>query len=87
MERRITATELARRLGDILGRIRYQGESFTVERNGKPVARLTPIRGPQPATAAGAFALTENNLYTVEAFKEYAISFPEEYDIESLMNK
>ncbi len=24
------------------------------------------------ATAAGAFSLTENNLYTVEAFKEYA---------------
>jgi len=56
MEKRITATELARRLGDILGRIRYQGESFTVERNGKPVARLTPIREPQPATVAEAFA-------------------------------
>ena len=56
MEKRISATELARRLGDILGRIIYQGESFTVERNGKPVARLTPVRDPQPATVAEAFA-------------------------------
>jgi prevent-host-death family protein len=56
MEKRISATELARRLGDILGRIRYRGDTFTVERNGKPVARLTPIREPRPATVAEAFA-------------------------------
>lgn len=56
MEKRITATDLARRLGDILGRIRYQGESFTVERNGRPVARLTPVRDAQSATLAEAFA-------------------------------
>lgn len=56
MEKRISATELARRLGDILGRIRYQGESFTVERNGRPVARLTPVREPEPATLVEAIA-------------------------------
>jgi antitoxin (DNA-binding transcriptional repressor) of toxin-antitoxin stability system len=50
MEKRISATSLARNLGDILGRIRYQGESFTVERNGRPVARLTPVRGAQAVT-------------------------------------
>ncbi len=43
MEYRISATELARRLGDILGRIRYRAESFIVERNGKPVARIGPV--------------------------------------------
>lgn len=43
MELRITATELARRLGDILGKIRYRGDEFVVERNGEPVARLGPI--------------------------------------------
>ena len=43
MEYRISATELARRLGDILGRIRYRSESFIVERNGKPVARIGPV--------------------------------------------
>ena len=45
MEGRISATQLARRLGDILGRVRYRGESFVVERNGDPVARLVPAPG------------------------------------------
>ncbi len=43
MESTISATELARKLGDVLGRIRYRGESFVVERNGEPVARLGPL--------------------------------------------
>lgn len=43
METKITATELVRRLGDVLGRIRYRGDSFVVERNGEPVAKLTPL--------------------------------------------
>lgn len=50
MENKVSATELARSLGDILGRIRYKGESFTVVRNGRPVARLTPVRDPHPVT-------------------------------------
>lgn len=47
MDYRISATELARHLGDILGRIRYRGDSFTVERNGTPVARIGPVAGPR----------------------------------------
>jgi hypothetical protein len=43
MEIRITATELARKLGDVLGRIRYRSESFVVERNGEAVARILPM--------------------------------------------
>jgi prevent-host-death family protein len=43
MEGRISATDLARRLGDILGRVRYRSERFVVERNGDPVARLVPL--------------------------------------------
>ncbi len=39
----ISATELARKLGDVLGRIRYRGDSFVVERNGEPVARISPL--------------------------------------------
>jgi antitoxin (DNA-binding transcriptional repressor) of toxin-antitoxin stability system len=42
MEKVISATVLARRLGDVLGRIRYRGESFLIERNGVAVARLVP---------------------------------------------
>ena len=50
MEGRISATELARRLGDILGRVRYRGDSFLVERNGDPVARLVPVPGKATTT-------------------------------------
>ncbi len=55
MEHRISATELARSLGDVLGRIRYKGESFTVVKNGHPVARITPIRPAHSATVREAF--------------------------------
>ena len=43
MESSITATRLARELGDVLGRIRYRGDSFVIERNGEPIARMVPI--------------------------------------------
>ena len=49
-EHRISATDLARRLGDVLGRIRYRGERFLVERNGTPVARLEPVAGRSAVT-------------------------------------
>lgn len=52
MELRISATELARRLGDVLGKIRYRGDTFVVERNGEPVARI----GPLPAESAASLA-------------------------------
>ncbi len=56
MDRRITATELARRLGDVLGRIRYRGDHFLVEKNGVPVARLVPVAGAHPGTLGEALA-------------------------------
>jgi prevent-host-death family protein len=43
VEHRISATQLARRLGSVLGRVRYRGDSFLVERNGEPVARVLPV--------------------------------------------
>ena len=46
METVITATELARNLSDVLNRARYKGETFNVERNGEPVAKIEPP--PQP---------------------------------------
>jgi len=45
---RISSTELARSIGDILGRVRYGRESFVVERNGKEVALLTPTSDASP---------------------------------------
>lgn len=43
MEHRVSATELARNVGDVLGKIRYRGDSFVIERNGEPVARIIPL--------------------------------------------
>ena len=43
METKITATELARNLSDILNRVRYKGESFVIERNGERVAEIKPV--------------------------------------------
>ncbi len=43
MEYTIRATELARTLGDVLAKVRYRHDSFVVERNGTPVARVVPI--------------------------------------------
>ena len=60
MEHRISATELARKLGDVLGRVRYRGDSFLVERNGAPVARLVPVPGVPGASlreALGAWSM------------------------------
>jgi len=42
MATKITATELARNLSDILNRARYKGESFVIERNGEPIATVEP---------------------------------------------
>ena len=43
MSTKITATELAKSLSDILNRVRYRGESFVVERNGEAVAEIRPL--------------------------------------------
>jgi prevent-host-death family protein len=42
MATRITATELARNLSDILNRVKYKGEEFVVERKGEPLAKIGP---------------------------------------------
>lgn len=52
----VSATTLARRLGDVLGRIRYRRDSFVIERNGVAVATLEPIETDSGATARAALA-------------------------------
>ena len=51
----ISATTLARQVGDLLGRIRYRGESFVIERNGVAVARLGPAGPTHPEPLSTAF--------------------------------
>ena len=58
-ETRITATELARNLSDILNRVRYKGERFRIERNGETVAVLEPGEERKRFTVADFIALIE----------------------------
>ena len=44
MAQRISATELVKKLSDVLNRIRDDGDSFLVEPNGSPVVRVIPLR-------------------------------------------
>jgi hypothetical protein len=50
MERRVTATELARSVGEILAQVRYRSESFLIERNGEVIARIIPEPRRTPGT-------------------------------------
>jgi prevent-host-death family protein len=57
METPVSATELARKLGDYLARVRYRRESFVVEKNGKAVARVIPAGNPEPVPLSRALAI------------------------------
>ena len=44
METRVSATFVARNFSDILDRVAASGETFVVERRGRPVCRIEPVR-------------------------------------------
>jgi prevent-host-death family protein len=41
---KVSATEAARNLSDLLNRVRYRGERFTVVRGGEEVAEIVPAK-------------------------------------------
>jgi prevent-host-death family protein len=43
MPERITATRVVREFSELLNEVRYKSQSYIVERNGKPIARLVPV--------------------------------------------
>ncbi len=43
----ITVTEASRKFADCINRVRYQGTTFLLHKNGVAVARLAPERKPQ----------------------------------------
>ncbi len=51
MKSHISATEAARSFSELMNRVRYRGESFIVERGGKPICEILPAR---PAKFSGA---------------------------------
>ena len=69
METKITATELARDLSNVLNRVRYQGETFRVERNGEAVAVILPVRS-RPATTLRELGFRLRNLRMPEGFAD-----------------
>ncbi len=46
----VTVTDAARGFSELIGRIRYRGESVTLLKGGKAVAKLSPV--PKPLTGA-----------------------------------
>lgn len=58
-ETRITATELARSLSDVLNRVQDRSERFVIEHNGRPVATLAPVELKRSITLGELFELLD----------------------------
>ena len=50
-EQTLSVTEAARGFSDLVNRVRYRGESATLTKNGRAVARIVPVE-PPPITGA-----------------------------------
>jgi prevent-host-death family protein len=58
----ISVTEAARNFADCVNRVRYQGASFLLEKNGVPVARIVPV---EPASIETAVSREPESARTV----------------------
>jgi antitoxin (DNA-binding transcriptional repressor) of toxin-antitoxin stability system len=47
MKIHISATEAVRSFSELMKRVRYRGESFVVERGGKPICEILPAKPPK----------------------------------------
>lgn len=47
MKSRISASEAVRGFSELMNRVRYRGESFIVERGGKPICEILPAKPPK----------------------------------------
>ena len=45
----VSVAEAKRRLSELLGRVRYGGETVVITRRGKPMAKLVPLDDPSAA--------------------------------------
>jgi antitoxin (DNA-binding transcriptional repressor) of toxin-antitoxin stability system len=63
---RITATEAARNFSDLLNRVRYRGESFTIERSGEVVAEISPPASAKRRSTGAELAAFFRNLPPVD---------------------
>jgi prevent-host-death family protein len=69
----ISVTVAARKFSDCINRVRYQGMSFLLEKNGVPVARIVPVR---PTLGAD----LEKLATTLRQTRQAAPSNPEDED-------
>ena len=44
MEKHITATKAVREFSELLNTVRFKGNRYIIERNGKPIAVMAPIK-------------------------------------------
>lgn len=68
MDTTISATELSRRLSDILNRVRYRGERFVIQRNGENIAVIQPLRDKPGITARELIAQVGNLQFPGDGF-------------------
>ena len=50
MEKRITATQAVRDFSELLNKIKFKGDRYIIERSGKPVAQMEPVREAKKTT-------------------------------------
>lgn len=58
MAKAISATKAAREFSDLLARVRYRGEEFVIEKGGKPMCQVLPVRSAVSGSTAADLALT-----------------------------
>jgi prevent-host-death family protein len=79
----ISVTAAARRFADCVNRVRYQGVSFVLQKNGIPVARIVPVdssSGTHLEQLAVALREARKEALFIEeaAFEEEAVAPPDE---------
>jgi prevent-host-death family protein len=49
----IAATDAAKNFGRLVDRVREEGATYTIERHGRPIARIGPVESAEPRTLRG----------------------------------
>src|ERR1700704_860909 len=49
----IAATDAAKNFGRLVDRVREEGATYTIERHGRPIARIGPVESADPKTLRG----------------------------------
>ncbi len=68
--RRLSATELAKGLSDVLSRVHYRNETVIIERGGRPLCQLSPISGSLDFRLTDLLALLESLPSASDPWKE-----------------